>query len=187
MHTLALALLLSQAPGDGWALAQVPPREVKTLYWEVFSSSETFVSLIPADSQGGPPRVRLIFQAFFDGKEPKGTPIRIVLRVFPLPLTVLKDYSLRLVLEKDTVDLGRGCVSPSGVGPPCQLLFPPNDESWNASGVLVDLEPALLRRFAAATSVTGVTLGFPITLSSEDRAAVARFAKAIHLGAASRK
>ena len=48
MQALGLVLLLLQAPGDGWALAQVPLREVKTLYWDLFGTTETWVSIIPS-------------------------------------------------------------------------------------------------------------------------------------------
>src|SRR5262245_4245973 len=112
MHAVALVLLLLQAPGDGWALAQVPPREVKTLYWELFSTTESWVSVIPVGPAGGQPLVRLIFQAFFAGREAKGTPSRLVLRALALPLTIVTEYPFRLVIDHETIDLASSCVSP---------------------------------------------------------------------------
>src|SRR5882672_3736217 len=95
---LAFVLLLFQAPGDGGALVQAPPREVKRLYWELFETTEVLVRLIPEDPGGRPPLVTLTFQAFFPGRAerdpysglpqwPKGPPARLVLRAQGSPLT----------------------------------------------------------------------------------------------------
>jgi hypothetical protein len=187
MHALGLVLLLLQAPGDGWALAQVPPREVKTLYWDLFGTTETWVSIIPVDPAGGPPLVRLVFQAFFAGKEAKGVPSRLVLRALALPMTIVREYTLRLVVDGQNIDLASSCVSPGGgAGPPCQLLYPVCDEGCSANGVAVDLQPELLRQLAGAHSVTGTALGFSTLLTSEDRAAISRFAGAIQVMAVPR-
>jgi len=134
MQALALALVLLQAPGDGWAFAQVPAREVKTLYWDPFGTTETFVSVIPAGPEEGRPLIRLIFQAFFAGKEANGTPDRMVLRALGLPLTVVRDYTLSLVVDHETFDLALACSLLGGPGPPCQLLGewppPPGGLTW---------------------------------------------------------
>ena len=185
MPAVTLMLLLLQAPGDGWALAQVPDREVKTLYWDLFGTTETWVSIIPTGPEGGQPLIRLIFQAFFVGKEVKGAPSRLVLRAMGLPMTIVREYSLSFVVDNETFDLGSSCVSPGGSGPPCQLLFPVGDSS-SANGVEVDVQPALLERLAAAHVATGTALGFPIKLSSDDRAAIAKLAETAHVKAAPR-
>lgn len=103
---LTLVFLLLQAPGDGWALAQVPAREVKTIYWDLYGTSETFVSLIPSDPAGGSPLVRLVLQALFVGKEPRGSPSRLVLRALPFPSTVVTQYSFQLVVDQKPFELG---------------------------------------------------------------------------------
>jgi hypothetical protein len=187
MHTLTLVLLLLQAPGDGWALAQVPPRQVKTLFWDLFGTSETWVSVIPGHPEGGQPLVRLILQAFFLGKDVKRAPNRLVLQALPLPMTVVKEYSLRLVVDDETFDLGASCMSPGGSGPPCQLLFPVCADGCAANGVAVEVQPALLQRLAKARVVGGTALGFPILLSSDDLGAVGKFVQAIHLNIALRE
>ncbi|MFI5183178.1 MAG: hypothetical protein ACHQNV_02180 [Vicinamibacteria bacterium] len=182
MHALGLILVLLQAPGDGWALAQPPPREVKSLYWDLFGTTETWVSIIPADPAGGRALVRLVFQAFFVGKEAKGAPSRLVLRALALPMTVVSKYPLRLIVDDhETIDLGASCVSPgTGSGPPpCQLLYPVCDQGCSANGVAVDIQPALLNRLGKAHAVTGTALGFSILLTSKDRAAIGDLAKTI--------
>jgi hypothetical protein len=183
---MLLLLLLLQAPGDGWALAPVPPRAVKTLYWDLFDTSETWVSIIPTDRQGRQPLVRLVFQAYSDGKEAKGPPSRLVLRALPLPMTVIERISLRLVVDQETFDLGLPCESTRYVGPACQLLFPVGEQS-SANGIAVDISPGLLERVSRAHYVTGTVLGIPIVLSSEDRAALSQFIKALHLKAGRRR
>jgi hypothetical protein len=67
LGSLPLALLLLQAPGDGWALVQ-DTRQVKRLYWDLFQTTEVWLRLIPEDPDGKPPLVNLIFQAFFPGR-----------------------------------------------------------------------------------------------------------------------
>ena len=187
MEALTLMMLLLQAPGDGWALAQVGPQQVKTIYWELFDASETWVSIIPAGPEGEQPLVRMIFQAFFAGKEPKGAPNRVVIRALSLPLTVVKEYSLRLIVDEEAFDLGSSCMPQGGAGPPCLLLYPVCSEGCAANGLAVDVHPALLEKIAEAHSVTGTVLGYPVMLSSADLAAVGKFATTIHPGTASRK
>ena len=180
MTVLPLMLLLLQAPGDGWALAQVAPRQVKTLYWELFDTSETWVSLIPSGPAEEPPLVRLAFQAFWPGKDTAKAPTRLVLRALGLPLTVVTQYSLEFVLDGTALDLGSACTAPGATGPPCQLLYPVGEGS-SANGVAVELTATVLERLVAAQTVRATALGFPVVLSPEDRAALARFVGAIHL------
>ena len=88
LSSLLVGLLLVQGSGDGWALVH-DTRQVKRLYYDLFQTTEIWVRLIPEDSEGKPPLVNLIFQAFFPGRaerdpytglprEPKGPPARLV-------------------------------------------------------------------------------------------------------------
>jgi len=184
LSSLTLAPLLFQAPGDGWAMVQ-GNREVKKLYWELFETTEIWTRLIPEDPDGKPPLVSLIFQAFFPGRaerdpynkglprDPKGPPARIVVQAQPLPLTVIRELSLRLVVDGRSIDL---------TGPtsryhnlPCLVA----SEDCVPNAVESELEPSTLRSLIAATSVSGEALGFPIKLADADRAALADFATRI--------
>jgi hypothetical protein len=188
-----LALLLFQGPGEGWNLVQAPPREVRRVYWDLFETTEVWVLLLPKGPQGEPPLVNIVFQAFFSGRAkrdpysklpqwPKGEPERLTVRVQPFPMTVLKEPSLRLVVDDETFDLGASCKSPFGFGGPCQRLYSGDSELGSAIiGVSVEVQPALLQRLAKARVVTGTALGFPILLSSDDLGAVEKFAEAVHL------
>lgn len=186
LWSLSLAVLLLQGPGDGWAFVQTPPRELKSVYWELFQTTEVWLHLIPEDPDGKPPLVNLVFQAFFPGRaernpysgllrEPKGPPARLVLKAQPLPLTIVRELSLRLVIDGRTVDLA---------GPdnryrnlPCLVAT----EGCTPYAVEAELEPSILRSLITARAVRGEVLGFPIELTEADQLAVAEFAKRIGL------
>ena len=183
LGSLTLALLLFQGPGNGWAM-QPGTREVKRLYWELFETTEVWLRLIPEDPDGKPPLVNLVFQAFFPGRaerdpytglprEPKGPPARIVLQAQPLPLTMIRELTLRLVIDGKTIDL----TAPASHYRLLGCLGASDDCAQNA--VEADLEPSTLRSLVAATTVRGEALGFPIKLTDADRAALAEFATRI--------
>jgi hypothetical protein len=195
MAWLLASLFLFQGPGEAWNLVQAPPREVKRVYWDLFETTEVWVLLLPGGPKGEPPpRVNLVFQAFFPGRAkrdpntglpqwPKGEPQRLALRaqLFPLTetMTFPRDLSLRLVVDDETFDLGAACVPGAWPAPQCQLLFPGPESA--ANGVSVEVQPSLLQRLAKARVVSGTALGFPIILSSDDLGAVSKFAEAVHL------
>jgi hypothetical protein len=167
-----VTLLLSQAPGDGWGMVNSRPREVMRLYWDLFQTTEVWVTLSPvtADTVAGP---RFAFQAFFPGREVKGRPQRI--QVKALAGIVATDLSLRVTIDGKTTDL----TGPDGTS---FLLYPPCVEGCSANGVVADLKPELLRSILVAAKVDIVALGSTFQLSPEDRAALGEFAKQIGLG-----
>ena len=167
-----VTLLLSQAPGDGWGMVNSRPREVKRLYWDLFQTTEVWITLSPvtADTVAGP---RFAFQAFFPGREVRGRPQRI--QVKALAGIVAADLSLRVTIDGKTTDL----TGPDGTS---FLLYPPCVEGCSANGVVADLKPELLRSILVAAEVDIVALGSTFQLSSEDRAALGEFAKQIGLG-----
>lgn len=183
--SLLLSILLFQGPGDGWAL--VPDaRQVKRLYWDLFQTTEIWLRLIPGDPEGKPPLVNLVFQAFFPGRaerdpysglpqEPKGPPARLVLRAQSLPLTVIRELSLRFVIDGKAVDLTGpgGCPMFAAPDASCFLLYP--CEGCSANGVGVKLEPPLLEALASGKNAQGTALGYPIVLSAADRSALVEF------------
>ena len=192
---VALQLFLFQGPGEGWNQVQAPPREVKRVYWDLFETTEVWVLLLPGAPQGEPPPVKIVFQAFFSGRAkpdpytklprwPKGEPERLTVRVQPFPMTVINEFSLRLVVDDETFDLSASCKWPLGSGGPCQILYSSDSA---IIGVSAEVQPALLQRLAKARVVTGTALGFPILLSSDDLGALGRFAEAVHLKVAPRK
>jgi hypothetical protein len=179
-------LLLLQAPGDGWAIAQTQPREVKRLYWDLFQTTEVFVRLIPENPEGKPGLVNLIFQAFFPGraerdpysglpKEPKGKPARIAVTAQPLPLTAIRELSLEFVVDGKTIEL-------TGPGHkyrnlPC--LVATTDCIPNA--VEAELELPILQLLITGKDVEGEALGFPIKLTEADIQALTEFVTRVGL------
>jgi hypothetical protein len=183
---LPLALLLLQVPGDGGALVQAPPREVKRLYWELFETTEILVRLVPEDPDGRPSLVILTFQAFFPGRAerdpysglpqwPKGPPGRLALRAEGAPLTVIRELSLRLIVDGTTVEL----TGPTSRYRNIPCLFATDDCTPN--GFEAELEPAILRSLTKARAVGGQALGFPIQLTQADQMALGDFVTRIGL------
>lgn len=175
-----------QAPDPGWGPTGVKPREVSRIYWDLLQTSEVLVRLIPAEPDGRPARVNLVFHAFFPGREtrgwntglpewPKGPPARLTVTAQAFPLTfVIPELSLRLVIDGEATDL----TTPGRYrNIPCLIAT----DGCAPDGVEADLEPALLRSMVAARVVKGEALGFPIELTQADRSALAEFAARIGL------
>lgn len=181
-----LALLAFQAPGDGWTLAQAAPREIRRIYWDLFQVTEVWLRLVPQDTNRSAPLVNLVFQAFFPGRperdpysgqpmEPKGSPARVVVRAQALPMTIIRDLSLRFVVDGTEVDL----TAPGKRYRNLPCLVATDDCTPNA--IQADLDAAVLSSLITARSVQGEALGFPINLSQADQIALAEFAARVGL------
>jgi hypothetical protein len=173
-----VALLLAQS---GWALAQAKPREVGRTYWALIPEMEVWLRLVPENPDGTPPLVNLVFHAFFPGRAernpytglpqwPRGAPVRLTLSAEPLPTTVTRELQLRLDVDGVTIDL----TGTSGRFRHLPCLVPAAECVPN--GVEADVDPSIVRSMAAADSIGGLALGFPVTLASADRDAVREFA-----------
>jgi hypothetical protein len=171
-------ILLSQAPGSGWVMVNAPPREVRRLYWELQETTEVWVRLTPDNPEGGPPPVNLVFQAFFPGRarrdpysglpqSPSGAAARVVVRAEPFLLTVIRGFSLHLILDGHTVNL---------TVPHSRYAILPCGDDCAPTSVEAELDPALLRALAVAQKVGGEALGFPIQLTPADQRALGEFA-----------
>jgi hypothetical protein len=172
-----LTVVLGQS---GWALTQSPPREVRRLYWELVPETEVWVRLIPEDPEGTAPLVNLVFHAFYPGRAerdpytglpawPQGAPTRLTVSAEPLPQTLIRDLSLRVVIDDRTIDL---------TGPdsryrnlPCLVA----SDSCVPNAVEAELNISTLRSLARAGSIGGHALGFPIKLTTADRLALRDF------------
>jgi hypothetical protein len=184
---LPLVLLAFQAPGDGWALTQAAPREVRRLYWDLFQLTEVWLRLTPEGPNGEAPLVNLVFQAFFPGRAerdpysggpraPKGPPARLVVRAEPLPSTIVRALSLQLVVDGTAIDL----TPPGGRyrNLPCLVA----SEECVPNAVEAEIDESLLRSLVAARAVDGAALGLPIRLSRADQDALGEFLTRVGLG-----
>jgi hypothetical protein len=177
---LVIGSLLFQGPGDGWALVH-DTRQVKRLYYDLMQTTEVWVRLIPESPDGKPPLVNLIFQAFYPGRaerdpytglprEPTGPPARLVVVAQPLPMTVIRELSLRLSIDDKTVDF----TAPAAR---YRYLYPCfAGDGCSANGIEAELAPSLLRSMGMARVVAGDVLGFPVKLGTEDHRALREFA-----------
>ena len=174
INALALAILL-QGPGDGWAFAH-DTGKVKTLYWELFDTTEVWLRLIPEGGAGEAPLQNLIFQAFFPGKQAKGRPARLVVRALALPLTLIRTPMLRFDVDGKSLDL-------TSDGARFRYLYPVclGEGACSANGVEAELEPAVLRWMLGARGLSGEGLGFTFRLTAEDQRLLAEFADAVGL------
>ncbi len=186
LSALLIMLLVGQSPGDGWAIQSSPAREVRRLYWELFQTTEVWVRIEPQHPESQSPLVSLVFQAFFSGSAnrnpysglpevPSGEPARLVIKAEPLPLTAIRELSLRFIIDGRTLDL----TPPGGRYRNLPCLVATNDCTPYA--VEVDADPSLLRSLTSARSVEGEALGFKIKLAEADQAALARFSSQIGL------
>jgi hypothetical protein len=167
-----LSLLLPQAPGDGWAMVPGRPGEVKHLYWDLFGTTEVWVQLSPVSPEGkGPVPLQLVFQAFYEGREAKGTPRRVGARVVG---PAVADLSFRLTYDGKTADL----TGPQGDS---RLLFPPLCDTCSANGVDAEIKIDVLREYSAAANPGGSALGVPFVLSATDRSALRAFVAQLRL------
>jgi hypothetical protein len=173
-----VAMLLAQS---GWALAQAKPREVGRTYWESIPEMEIWLRLIPEDPEGKPPLVNLVFHAFFPGRAerdpytglpqwPRSEPARMTISAEPLPNTVTRELALQLVVDGKTIDL----TGPNGRyrNLPCLVA----NQGCTPNAVEAEVDPSVVRAVAAAKSVGGVVLGFPVKLVPADQDAVREFA-----------
>jgi hypothetical protein len=183
LRAVAMALILV-VPQSGWALLQTPPREVGRVYRELVPETEIFVRLIPENLDGSPPLVSLGFQAFYPGRQerdpysglprwPKGVPARLTVVAEPLPRTLIRELSLRLVIDGVTLDL----TAPKSRYRNLPCLVATEDCSPNA--VETELEPRILHSLISARTVQGQALGFQVRLTAADQTALAHFAASV--------
>ncbi len=161
------ALLLLQAPGDGFGMVDTRPREVRRLYWDLFQTTEVWVTLSPVtqNTVAGP---RFAVQALFPGREVKGPPGRIQVKALVDP--VGNDTSFRVTVNGKAWEV-------TGAGGDWFLLR----GDYGTFGIVAALTPEVLRAMAGSANVTVSVLGVELRLSPQDVEALAEFARQIEL------
>jgi hypothetical protein len=154
----------------------------------VIQTTEVWVRLVPEDPAGNPPLFSLDFQANFPGrperdpytglpKWPQGEPQRLTVRAEPYPLTMIRELSLRLVIDGQRLDL----TAPGSRYRYLPCLLGTDECSPNA--VEAELEASVLRSLISARAVRGEALGFTLELSVADQVALREFATRVGLSA----
>jgi hypothetical protein len=170
-----------QAPGDGINLAPSAPREIKTLYWELFNQTEIWVRLSPEGKDNKPAPVSLIFYITFPGKEPQSEPEQITVRAQADPRFVASKFSLKLIPRPGApLDL----VGPLGtvknsIGTDFQYY--PNCPGGGCAmtGIISYLPWKTFVQIAQSESLTAEALGMEVSLQKSDLDALRAFAKKI--------
>ena len=171
----------AQGPGDGFNLAPSAPREIKTLYWELFKTSEIWVRLSPEGKDNKPAPVSLIFYITFSGKEPSSEPTQIGVRAQADPGFVASKFSLKLLPQPGApLDL----VGPPGtvknfIGTDFQYYPHCPGGGCAVTGVISYLPWKIFLRIARSESLTAEALGIEVSFQKGDLDALRTFAKKI--------
>jgi hypothetical protein len=166
-----MAMPTAQGPGDGYNLAPSPPREIKTLYWELFQTTEIWVRLTPEGENRKPAPVSLIFIATFPGKKLAHEPTDINIRAQVDLRFVASKFSLKLIPDPgELLDLA---------GPGANFEYYPRCPSGDCAvtGVISVVPWKVFGRMVQAKSIVGEALGLGISLREADLDALRAFAK----------
>jgi len=170
-----------QGPGDGFNLAPSAPREIKTLYWELFKTTEIWVRLSPEGKDNKPAPVSLIFYVIFSGKELSSVPTQIAVRAQADPRFVASKFSLKLAPRPGApLDL----VGPLGtvknsIGTNFQYYPNCPDGGCAVTGVISYLPWKIFVQIARSESLTAEALGIEVSFEKRDLDALRAFAKKI--------
>jgi hypothetical protein len=166
--------MMSQAPGSAWVLAPTPERTVRTLYWQLFDSTEIWTRIAPkAPDASRPLPLNLIFSATFKGKvvtgqEPGARPeITILAQPHPLAALPIPNLSFTVVPDDgrhfDLIANGMASRVPS-LGDNCC-----------SDAIVARIDDALLLALVKSKKITGHVLGFDYVLDRDDTDALAKF------------
>jgi len=180
LFALFLAVMPTvQGPGDGYNFAPSSAREVKTLYWELFQTTEIWVRLAPEGRDHKPAPLSLIFYVTFPGKELSIEPTDITIRAQADPRFAAAKFSLKLAPKPgQPFDL----VGPLGtvknsIG--TNFQYYPNCPGGGCAvtGVISYLPWKVFLQIARSESLTAEVLGIEVSFQQADLDALRAFAK----------
>ena len=176
---LLAAMPTVQGPGDGYNLAPSSPREIKTLYWKLFKTTEIWVRLSPEGKDHKPAPVSLIFYVTFSGKELSLEPTHVTIRAQADPRFVASKFSLKLAPQPgEPLDL----VGPLGtvknsIGTSYQYYPNCPEGGCAVTGVISYLPWKVFLQIARSESLTAEALGIEVSFQQADLDALRAFAK----------
>ncbi len=169
---LFLAVTAGQGPGDGYILAPSPPRQIKTLYWELFQSTETWIRITPTLKDGNPAPAGLIFSVTFHGKKQDNAPETVTIRAQSDPRFVATRFSLKLTPHPgDVLDL---------TAPGANFQYSPNcpgTEGCAVTGIISVVPWKVFNQLILAESIKAEVLGLEVSLQEADLGALREFAR----------
>lgn len=170
-----------QGPGEGYNLAPSSPREIKTLYWELFQTTEIWVRISPDGKDHKPSPVSLIFYVTFSGKELSFEPTHITIRAQADPRFVASKFSLKLSPQPGApLDLvGPPGTAKNSIG--TNFQYYPNCPGGGCAvtGVISYLPWKVFLQIARSESLTVEALGIEVSFHKADFDALRAFAKTI--------
>ena len=178
------AVSIAQGPGDGSNLVPSAPREIKTLYWEQFQTTETWVRLLPLDQNRKPAPLSLIFYVTFSGKKLPSVPTEVTVRAQADPRYVASKFSLDLRPQPgDALDL----VGPLGTiknSLGTRFQYYPNCPGGNCvvTGVISYLPWQVFLQIARSHALTAEILGMEVLFEQADIDALNALAKTLGSG-----
>jgi hypothetical protein len=177
-----MAMPMSQAPGDGY-IYEPSSREIKTLYWELYQTTEIWVRLSPDGvDRNKPAPVSLIFYVTFPGKELANEPTDITIRAQSSPLFVTTKFSLKLMPRPgEPLDLA-GPLGPdkNSIGTNFQYLQNCRDSSSSnctVNGIISYLPWKVFMQIASSETLTAEVLGIEVSFQQADLDALRAFAR----------
>jgi hypothetical protein len=182
---LLTATAAAQVPGDGSNFAPSAPREIKTLYYELFQTTEIWVRLVPVDQNRKPAPLSLIFYVTFSGKKLESVPAEVTVRGQADPRFVASKFSLNLRPQPgDALNL----VGPLGtiknaIG--TKFQFYPNcpvGDDCAVTGVISYLPWQTFLQVTQSRALTAEILGTEVSFEQGDFDALKTFAKMLSSG-----
>ncbi len=166
----ATVFVAPQAPGGAWALVASEDGEIRTLYFDLFRQSETWLKIVPLFEESGPNPTTLYFSITYPGKNLTATPAVVRLRaqsnlrVYPM---TLRTPTLTLRLDgADRLDL-----TARGYGH--WLNYPCDECAFD--GIVTNVPLLTFFRILEARVVDGTALGFPFRLGEAHLSALQEF------------
>lgn len=175
---IAFPVGVSAQLGHGWAVTPAGDREIRSVYFDLFETTETWIVIEPLglDERDRPP-ITLYVSVQYPGRRLTSTPGFVQVRA----QTNLAVQPLRLRTETLSFELDRSdALLLAGPGLSYRLNYPcPSTDGCVYDGLVADLSLVDFFRLLRATEVSGVALGFPFHLRAAHIDALNEFAKTL--------
>ena len=164
-----------QAPGSGWMVAPSPERAVKTLYWQLFDTTEVWTRVVPLDTTGSKLPLSFVISATAKGKSFNEAPPYVTVLAQPDPRAFLPYDSFSLLMittNGDRFDFVRNGAA-SRLGAFC--------DGCSLTAIVARVDSAVFHRLSTSRTISGSVLGLSFFLGLDDTTALAEFARRVRI------